>query len=408
MRPQDIVAYSWRSLTRTSLRSYLTVIGIVIGVLAVVVITSISEGVQRDINTQLSAFGPDKMIIVPSMAGGRTFSGSAGPIQGATMGKLYQRDLDTIRSVSGIKSAVGGLMGRATIGYKGKTITTAIFAPEAGYFEQWSDYLTIDSGRVFNSNDRRVVVLGYDAATKMFGKDQIGVGNTLLINGKDYKVVGILKKIGSSMSESDDNSIYIPFQDGRDEFGSVLTKNEVEFISIQLLEGVATSDVQGTIEGKLANNHKVKVEDKDFTLVTSDYINQTIGTLLTTLSLFLLFITLIATFVGGIGIMNTMFMGVLERFQEIGILKAVGASQRDILFIFVVESGVLGFLGGLVGLVTGLLILTVVGAFGVPYWVRLRIFAFAFIFSAVIGIIAGIIPARQAAKLDPVDALRYE
>jgi putative ABC transport system permease protein len=112
--------------------------------------------------------------------------------------------------------------------------------------------------------------------------------------------------------------------------------------------------------------------------------------------------------VGGIGIMNTMFMGVLERFQEIGILKAVGACERDILFIFITESGILGFLGGAIGLMVGVIMLLIIGSFGVPYWLRLRIIAFAFVFSAFVGVAAGFIPSRQAAKLDPVDALRYE
>jgi len=407
MRLQDIAAYSWRSLRNTSLRSYLTIIGIVIGVLAVVVITSISEGVQRDINDQLAAFGPDKMIIVPAMPGGGGFA-SAGPMQGATSGKLFNRDADSVRSVVGIKSVSLGVYGKSSLAFKGKEITATIFGADSTYFEQWNEYLSIETGRTFGENERRVVVLGYDAAKKTFGKDELGVGNILVINGHDYRVVGILKKIGSSLSSGDDSSIYIPLEDGRDELRSQLSPNEIQYISVQLEDGFKSSDVQSIIESKLAANHKVRVEDKDFMVVTSEYINQTIGALLTTLSAFLLFITLIATFVGALGIMNTMFMGVLERVQEIGILKAIGAGERDILLVFVTESGILGFIGGMIGLILGLLVLVVVGSFGVPYWVRLRIFAFAFIFSAAVGIFAGIIPARQAAKLDPVDALRYE
>jgi len=410
MKIQDIVAYAWKNLRTTSLRSYLTVTGIVIGVIAVVVITSISEGVQRDINDQLAAFGPDKMFIVPGFAGGSSGGSSFGGagLRGATSGKLFQRDVDSVSSVNGVKSVARMVYGRASLEFKGKGITSTIYGSDSEFFNQWTNYIDLESGRLFKDNERRVVVLGNDAANKAFGKDQIGVGNILKINGRDYRVIGILKKIGTSMSAADDSSIYIPFEDGRQEFASQLSKNEVQFISVQLAEGYQSSDVQDLIEQKIAANHKVKLDNKDFMVITSDYVNQTIGSLLSALGLFLLFITLIATFVGGIGIMNTMFMGVLERFQEIGVLKAIGAAERDILLIFVAESGILGFLGGVVGLLIGVLMLLVLNSFGVPYWLRLRIFLFAFVFSAGVGILAGLIPARQAAKLDPVDALRYE
>lgn len=405
MKLQDIIAYALRNLRNTSLRSYLTIIGIVIGVIAVVVITSISEGVQRDITDQLAAFGTDKMFITPSMAGGRGFSGSS---QGATMGKLYQRDVDSINSVTGVKSVSKSVYGRASLEFREKEITGVIYGMDALFFDQWENYVSIDSGRFYSDNERRVVVLGYSAAKETFGKDEISVGNFLKINGKDYRVIGILKKIGTALSAADDSSIYIPYEDGKDEFSNQLSKNEVQFISIQLADGYSSTDVESNIEQKLASNHKLRVEDKDFTIISSDYINRTIGSLIGTLGAFLLFITLIATLVGSIGIMNTMFMGVLERVREIGILKAVGVTEFDILSIFVVESGVLGFIGGTVGLILGLAILFVIGQFDVPIWLRLRIFVFAFFFSTFIGILAGIIPARQAAKMDPVEALRYE
>ncbi|VVC03719.1 MacB-like periplasmic core domain protein [Candidatus Bilamarchaeum dharawalense] len=409
MNLQDIIVYAIRSLKTTSLRSYLTIIGIVIGVIAVVVIISISEGVQRDINSQLSAFGTDKMFVVPSIAGsgGRGFSGGS-PLQGATLGKLFQRDVDSVSSIAGIKSVGRVVYGRSSLAFRGKELTATIYGTDSIFFEQWRDYLTLESGRFFSDNEKRVVVLGYSAAKDTFGKDELSVGSVFQINGKDYRVVGVLKKIGTSLSAADDSSIYIPYEDGREEFVNQLSKNEVQMIGIQLADGYQSSDLQGIIEQKIASNHKLKVDDADFMVISSDYINQTIGSLLGTLSLFLLFITLIATFVGGIGIMNTMFMGVLERVREIGILKAVGATEFDILALFIAESSIIGFIGGIIGLVVGLAILYVAGQFGVPFWVRLRIFAFAFFFSTFVGMIAGLIPARQAAKMDPVDALRYE
>jgi len=143
-------------------------------------------------------------------------------------------------------------------------------------------------------------------------------------------------------------------------------------------------------------------------VIGSDFIEDTVGALLGTLSLFILFITLIATFVGALGIMNTMLMGVLERVREIGILKAVGASETDILLIFVVESGMLGLIGGTIGLLIGAGLLLIAGLFDIPYDLAPWIIAFAFAFSTFVGVIAGAIPARKAAEMDPVEALRYE
>jgi putative ABC transport system permease protein len=382
----------------------------VIGVIALVVITSISEGVQKEINTQLSAFGTDKIFISPSYSGSgsRSFGGGAGPIQSSTLGKLYENDIASLESIPGIKSVARCIYGRTGFGFRDKEITTMIYGIDEIFFEQWENYISLESGRFYGDNEQRVVVLGYSAAKETFGNDEIGVGNTVTINGNEYRVIGVLKKIGTSLSAQDDNSIYIPFADAKDEFGSQLVKNEVQFISIQLAEGYTSADVQDQIESDISANHKLKVEDKDFMVISSDYINNTIGALLGTLSLFLLFITLIATFVGGIGIMNTMLMGVLERVREIGILKALGATENTILSIFLFESATIGFIGGVIGLAIGLIILFIAGEFGVPYWLRLRIFLFAFIFSTVVGIVAGLIPARQAAKMDPVEALRYE
>jgi hypothetical protein len=169
-----------------------------------------------------------------------------------------------------------------------------------------------------------------------------------------------------------------------------------------------SSTIKEQIEQKLASLHKVRLDEKDFTIINSDFINGTVGNILSILGVFLFLITMVASIVGGIGIMNTMFMGVLERVQEIGVLKAIGATSKDILLIFISESAVLGLIGGAIGLLLGSGILFISGNFGVPYWLRLRIILFAILFSMFIGILAGFIPSRQASKMDPVDALRYE
>jgi putative ABC transport system permease protein len=405
---QDIFLYAWKNMLSTKLRSYLTVIGIIIGVITMVSITAISEGVQRDINKELSAFGQDKMFISPGSLKGGGARQMMGPVQGVMSGKLFVRDVDMIKGVPGVKSVVKTVYGRTSLEFKGKSLTTSVYGMEDTFFSQWPDYLKLQNGRFYREGEEHVAVLGYKAANEMFGKDKIGVGSVIKIGGQDYRVVGILENIGTAFSASDDNSIYVPYDDGRVLFKDQLAADEINFISIQLSEGASPVEVEDTITRRLAALHRVKYNDPDFTIITADFISNTIGAVIGRLAIFLFFITLIATAVGGIGIMNTMFMGVLERIQEIGLLKAVGATERDILLIFVTESGMMGLVGGIIGLVIGIGIVIIAGALGVPYWLRLRIFGFAFLFSTLIGIGAGLLPARQAAKMDPVDALRYE
>ncbi len=402
----DIIDYSIKNLKTTKLRTYLTIIGIIIGVITMVTISSISEGVQSDINKELSSFGPDKMFIIPTaVSGSRAFSS---PNQVASTGKLFLKDADAIENIVGVKSLARTAYGRITFGFKAKSLTATVYGIEPVYFDQWDNYLELESGRFYDETDRRVAVLGYDAANDLFGKDKISVGSIVRIGRNDYRVIGILKEIGSSFSGADDASIYIPFDDGKEEFDLQLSKNEINFISIQIEDDFSSKDVQEKIEQKLISLHKVSEDEKDFSVITSDFVNQTIGGLISGLSLFLLFITMIATLVGGIGIMNTMFMAVLERTNEIGVLKAIGASEKEIQLIFVLESTILGFIGGLIGLVLGSIITLIIGSFGVPNLISSSTLFFSFAFAIIVGLVAGLLPASRASKLDAVEALRYE
>jgi putative ABC transport system permease protein len=202
--------------------------------------------------------------------------------------------------------------------------------------------------------------------------------------------------------------LFVPFGEGTELFPAQLAKNEVTAVYIKISEGYDPQDVKSAIEQKLASNHHVTLDNKDFTVVTSDFIRKTVGTILDTLSKLLFAITAVATVVGGIGITNTMFMAVLERVREIGILKSIGASNQDIQLIFLTESAFIGLIGGIIGFLIAIAILLIGHEFGLPYLIRIRWVIFVFVFSSFVGIIAGFIPARQAANLDPVEALRFE
>ncbi len=399
--------YAFKSLRTASLRSVLTIIGIVIGVIALVVILSISEGVQKDINDQMSAFGAENMFIVPvNVEEGGLQAIGGGPVQAAS-GKLFQRDAEAIEGTPGVKSVARIIFGRASLEFRDRELTAPIFGMDAQGFDQYGDYLEIESGRLYSNGDRRVVVLANDAANELWGNDRIGVGNVLVVNGENYRVIGILKRIGTSLSAQDDSAIYVPFEDAEELFSDQLTKNEINYIFVEIEEGFDPNDIKDSIERKIASYHKVTLDDLDFTVITADYINDTVGGILGLLGGFLAAITIIASLVGAIGISNTMFMGVLERVKEIGVIKAMGATRNDIMLIFILESGMLGLIGGIIGIAVGVGLLLIIEGFGIPYVLSPMTLGFAFLFSAGTGILAGIIPAREASKMDPVEALRF-
>jgi putative ABC transport system permease protein len=404
----ETINYGLKGLARRSLRSWLTIFGLVIGVIALVVILSISEGFNRDIQTQLSSFGADQMFVYPVSDLGSAFSGGSGALQ-QTSGKLRQADVEDIESIPGVKNTARAIYGRSSLSFKGKNISGFIIASDREMFDMYGDYIEVESGRIFKNGERGVAFFGADAATEYFGKDKVEVGSIVQINEKNYRVIGVQKKIGTSLSKQDDSQIYIPFEDGRDLFKGQLLSDEVSLIMVQTDAGFHPDDIKDSIERKLANNHHVKLDDLDFSVITSAQISEIVGTILFSVQLVLAAVALIASLVGAIGIANTMFMTVLERFREIGILKSVGATRKDILMVFLAESAMIGLAGGIIGLVLGYGVLQVlISLFNVPVFLRLRIIAFVFVFSIGTGIMAGFIPAWRAAKLDPIEALRYD
>lgn len=407
MRFQDALGYAMKNLRTRRLRSWLTIIGIVIGVIAMVVITSVTEGVNAQVTSVLSTFGPDLMFIVPvNIEKGASLSFGGGAAQ-RPFGKLYQRDVDSVRSVPGVLDISRMVYGRASVAFRGKEITTTVVGVDSNIFTQFSDFYQINKGRVFTDTESRAVVLGYDAANTLFGKDKLDAGSIMQMNGLDYHVAGVMAKIESEFAAHDNAMIFVPFDAGRDLFKAQLAKDEVTFMYVKITPGYDPAAIKDAIERKIASNHRVTVDNADFSVITSEFIKQTVGGILDLLSELLFAITAVATVVGGIGISNTMFMSVLERFREIGILKSIGATNRDIQVIFLTESALIGFLGGVIGFAIAVGLLFIGGQFGLPYLIRIRWILFVFLFSVGVGVLAGYLPARQAARLDPVRALGH-
>lgn len=408
MNLKDHIAYSMKNLSTRSLRSWLTITGMVIGVIAIVVILSVSDGFNEDITKQISAFGADQMFVYPISSFEEALSGGGSFAMQQTSGKLFQEDVDDIENIPGVKTTARVIYGRASISYKDKNITATIFASDVEIFDMYGDYIELESGRFYKNGEQRVAFFAADAATEYFGKDKVEAGSVIQMNGRNYRVVGIQKKIGTSLSSQDDSAIYVPFEDGKELFAGQFLEDEVGMIMVQIDEGFDANEIKDAIERKLATNHRVRMDDLDFSVITSDQIMEIVGVVLMTVQLVLVIVALIASVVGAIGIANTMFMNVLERVREIGILKAVGATKREILTVFIVESAIIGLAGGTIGLILGYaLLLLLMEAFGVPGLLTQTTIFFVFIFSIGTGMLAGILPAYRAANMDPVEALGY-
>ncbi|MDD5022787.1 MAG: ABC transporter permease [Candidatus ainarchaeum sp.] len=404
MKTEEAFVYALRSITGKKLRSWLTLVGIIIGIVTIISIVSIGDGVKKDINDQLSMFGSDYIIVMPfSMEGAMA---SISPTASPTTGKLFEKDVSAVEKVPGIGSVAKLVYGIMSVEFKDVSVSSPVFAVSSSMFTDWADMLEIEEGRGFKDSENNVAVIGYDAANELFGKNKIKVGSSIIINGEKFRVVGILKKIGTSMSQSDDAAIYIPFDKGRDMLGNFLAKDEVSFIYIRAQYGADVNEIKENIEYELASLHKVKMDELDFTVMTAESMQEMIGGIIETLGLFLLLIAGIASAVSGVGIMNTMFMSIMEKTREIGVLKSIGASEKDIAKIFLMESAIIGGFGGILGIIFGVIIALIVGSFGILVVLTPTLIIGSFLFSLSIGLGAGYIPAKRAAGMNPIEALR--
>ena len=403
MKLLDIVQYSFTSIRHREIRSWLTILGIVIGIASVVALISIGEGFQNSVNKQLSALGSNTIFITPSAA-----AFQAGSV--TTSGKLYQKDVDRLRKIPEISDIARLIAGRADVTFRDKTLSSSVSGIEPGVFEK-TTAIEVEEGRFFVEGDRHVAVVGANVANSTFGpKNSVAVNSYLLIGGTKFRVIGVLKKSGGGFGPgaSQDGSIYIPFDDARPLFKDTIGPDEVGAIVVRTRDGSDSATVVEEIENEIDASHKVKPDKRDYSVIDPKSIQEAVGNVLSLITLFLGAIAAISLIVGGLAIASSMFTSVLERTHEIGVLKAVGASKGDINNIFLFESGTVGALGGLAGTAIGLGIVYIGSFFGLPASINPFIAAFCIGFAFVIGMVSGYFPARQAAELSPVEALRYE
>ena len=413
---RDAFKTSTRSLTHGKMRSVLTMLGIVIGIASVIVLMSIGQSAQNLILAQVQSIGSNLIIIVPGGSGNGKFSAPASA-QGIVITSLIQRDVDSLKREPSVLSAVPEVRGQADAVFENNNVTVSYEGSTEELFPVRN--FKVGKGYQFTKSDvdseNHVAVIGPDLAKTLFGSFLDPVGKTLRLKNISFRIVGVLAKGGTGAFGIDQgNIVLIP-----------ITVAQNQLLGISYFSNITTeanpaydvSFVKSRISFVLEQNHSITDSNKDdFTIRTQEDILSLLGNITSILTLFLAAIASISLIVGGIGIMNIMLVAVTERTREIGLRKAVGATDGDILQQFLIESVLLTLVGGFVGIAIG------AGFVGLIYFVLTTFFTsvgwvFAFPVSAVVlglsvstvaGVIFGIYPARQAGKKNPIDALRYE
>ena len=406
MRITELYRNAFSSLGHNKLRTFLTILGIVIGISSVITLLNLGQGAQRTIEDSFSTFGPNQITII---AGKITTSSTFG-LDGSV--KFSMADVNTL--IQKEKLYVNGVSTQAARTLKAQHDTNSFMSNVNGvYGDFWSvRNITIDRGRAIDMQDNntlaKVAVIGPDVITRLFSSDTANpIGTKIKINGQNYTIVGIAKTRGSNGFANLDEYIYIPLTTMQQ---YITGDNKVIQIFAQAKDPKTIAFAQDEIETALRQARQIKPgQDSDFTIRNSVDALAFIGQITGIFTVFLAAIAAISLLVGGIGIMNIMFVTVSERTKEIGLRKSLGATRSDILWQFLTEAVAVTLLGGIVGTILGIVISYVFATVaGIFFEIYVNSILLAVGVSFTIGLVFGIYPAARAAKLSPIDALRYE
>jgi len=401
----DYFKIALKNLRKRKIRSFLTLIGILIAIATIFILISISLGLQSSVEEQFRQFGTDKFFIEP-------LGQLAGPGTGSAV-ELTNRDIDVIEKILGVKDLSYWTIASAKIEFNNEIrYTTVIGIPlersvvflETGFYKP-------EEGKLLREGDEGKIMLGSQYKNNKFFRKQVRTANKIIINEKEFKVKTTLKTVGNPF---DDRLIFMSLKDFRILFPE--KKERIDQIAVQINNDENIQDIADRVERKLLKARDLTEKTRDFRILTPEEVLASFGIVLNILTAFLLGIAGISLLVGGIGIANTMFTSVLERTREIGVMKAIGAKNSDILIIFLIEAGILGLVGGALGIFIGFAVSKIIEYIAInqlgttllqaatPFYLIFGCLAFSFF----IGAISGLLPAYQAIKVKPVEALRYE
>lgn len=395
---------AWASIVANRMRSILTMLGIIIGVAAVITLVSIGNGVNKQVTDSISSLGSNLLIVMPGAPRTPGVKPSA-----ASQKSLKVADYEAIAKMDEVKEASPVTNGSYTVIYENQNTNTTVSGVDLSY--QDINSLTMKDGHFFTQKQidtrERVAIIGSTVAKNLYGTDS-PIGTTIRVKNIPFTVIGVLESKGSSaMGADQDDVILIPYTTAMER---VEGKDYLRTIYVAAKDGTNIDRLQADIENLLRVRHKIKDPNlDDFNITNMSSIMKTMQETTSTLTLFLGAVAAISLIVGGIGIMNIMLVSVTERTREIGVRKALGATYRVIVTQFLIEAVVISLMGGIIGIIIGVL-----AAYGISAATTMQtvisiptIIA-SFAFSMGIGLIFGLYPAQKAAKLNPIDALHYE
>ncbi len=407
MKFSDTLQETIAALSSNKVRSGLTILGIVIGISSVIAMVSIGQGAQGSIQSSIQSIGSNLILVLPGAQRGPGSQVSSG--RGAAR-TLTQEDADAIiKEVTLAKSVSPELSGRYQVTAKGTNTNTSV----TGVLPAYPDVrnVQVDLGSFISEQNikslSKVAVLGPTARDDLFGVGTDPTGQNIRIKNIEFKVIGVTKAKGGSGFGSQDDLIFVPLSSAQ---RFLAGGDYVTTVSVEAADASSMTDIQQQITDLLLQRHHITDSTQaDFNTLNQADIVATASSVTQTFTILLAAIAGISLIVGGIGIMNMMLTTVTERTREIGLRKAIGAKKHDIHVQFLSEAIMLTFIGGLTGIILGVAISTLITALGVlQTQVSVMSILLAFGVSAAIGIVFGYYPARRAASLNPIEALRYE
>jgi putative ABC transport system permease protein len=409
MNVTQVILEALESISSNKLRSGLTVLGIVIGVAAVIAMLAVGNGAQDSITGSISGIGTNLLFV----------------FQGSQNAEVHNEEPLTLQDAEALAdpfaapsvAAVSPILQiNREVTYAGEQTTTSIIGALPSYFAVQN--VNVTEGEVLTEEHllgrASVAIIGPETADTLFGRHEGLVGETIRIEGQPFRLIGVLESKGGGAFGSQDDRVIIPLTSAQTRLMRGGGQDEVDIIFVQAVSAEQVPAAAQEVTDILSQRHRTEIGAPDFTVFSQQDFLSTAATITGVLTIFLGGIAAISLLVGGIGIMNIMLVSVTERTREIGLRKALGARKRDILVQFLTESSLLSLFGGLIGILLGWLIAEIVGkvaaATGTAFFPRVGLDSvlLATLFSAAVGLFFGIYPANRAAGLEPVEALRYE